>query len=108
MIKDIFVAGNGGWVGAVARLGLPIVLSLILTMFLIGSVSTAQTKIIDNQQTIIKVVEDTQSAMNTYQIEDRRENGLKLQLLLQTCVNTAKNDAQHQACVSAAEVQSRR
>lgn len=103
MVKDIFVGGNGGWLGAVARLGLPIVLSLLLTSFLIFRVDTAlgqvQTSIDDDAM----MMNTAKIAMENFRVEQSTNQRILRRLALQTCRNTAKNDAQLQACDAAGE-----
>jgi hypothetical protein len=101
MLKDMLVNGNGGWVGVIARLGLPVVLSLGLTWFLVVQVSTSQATMIDNQHTIITNQADAKTVMTVFMLEQRQGVRQMLALMLQTCLNTAKAEAQQQACLAA-------
>ena len=102
MLKDIMINGNGGWLGAVARLGLPVVLSLGLTYFLVVQVSTSQANIIASQQTIMASQVEAKAMTTTFTLEQRQGVRQMLALLLQTCLNTSVSPAQQQACLVAA------
>jgi hypothetical protein len=103
VLKDIVVEGNGGWVGATARLGLPIVISLLLTGFLIFSVTTTlanvQTTTINNG-VMLEAVAKELVHMETQQNENMR---IMRNLALITCINVAKSDLQGDSCLRAAE-----
>lgn len=103
MVKDIFVGGNGGWLGAVARLGLPIVLSLLLTSFLIFRVDTALGQVQASINNDVMMMTTAKAAMENFRVEQTVNQRILRRLALQTCRNTAKNDAQLQACDSASE-----
>lgn len=103
MVKDIFVNGNGGILGAVARLGLPIVLSLVLTSFLIFKVDTALSAAVGQSTTNTKLIVDAGTSMRGFR--DTQEANLRVlrRLSLQTCRNTARNPEQLAACDRASE-----
>lgn len=103
MLKDIIVEGNGGWIGATTRLGLPIVISLLLTGFLVFSVTQSLAAVLASTQS--NGVQLTESAktlthMEEQQIQDAR---IMRNLALVTCINVSKNEMQGDACLRAAE-----
>lgn len=87
MFKDIFVDGNGGWLGAAARYGVAIVLALVFGIFLVARVEAALTS--------IKTTVESNGASIAVMRESEQET---LKLLRQTCINTAKNDVQLSGC----------
>jgi len=103
MIKDILVNGNGGWVGAVTRLGLPVVLALVLTSFLIFKVDTAlanvQTTVEANQVAIAQA----NIRMSAFAAEHNNNQRVLRNIALQTCLNVARTEVANQACLRAAE-----
>ena len=106
MVKDVFVSGDGGWIGAVARLGVPVVLALGLTYFLVARVETTQALIVSNQSAIIATqaliigtLAEAKGTMNLFSVEQRRDTRVMTALLLQTCLNTARPGTDQQtAC----------
>lgn len=103
MLKDVFVNGNGGVVGAVTRLGLPVVLALGLTYFLVARVDTSQATILDRQDSILSEMRGANGKMTAFVESARRENAVRLALMLQTCLNTAKTEGQQRACLDAVQ-----
>ena len=103
MIKDILVNGNGGWIGAVTRLGLPIVLSLLLTAFLVFKVDTAlatvQTTTLENQE----MIKSAQGSMRAYEEQTALNQRILRNIALQTCLNVAKTEVAQKSCLAAAE-----
>lgn len=106
-LKDILADGNGGWIGAVARLGLPVVLALGLTYFLVMRVETTQALIINNQASIVASqsaiigsISEARVTMSLFSGDQQRDTRIMTGLLLQTCLNTASNEMQRTACVA--------
>lgn len=103
MLKDIFVNGNGGWVGAVARLGLSVTLSLVFAGFLLYRVDGALTTLMaaaTEQENQMKLAQSQMSAFAESQLANQR---VLRNLALQTCLNVAKTETQQDGCLRAAE-----
>ena len=100
MFKDTLFDGI---FGATARLGVPIVLSIGLSIFLVMRVDSALAAVakttIENQQ-LIKSAGDTMGAFAQSNLENQR---VLRNLALQTCLNVAKTETQNDACLRAAE-----
>ncbi len=103
MIKDILVNGNGGWIGAVARLGLPVVLALILTTFLIFKVDTALAEAAVRTTAIERKIDAANISMTAFAAAHNNNQRVLRNIALQTCLNVAKTEASQQACLRAAE-----
>jgi hypothetical protein len=103
MIKDILVNGNGGWVGAVARLGLPVVLALALTSFLIFKVDAALGSVVEITSTNGAKMDAANVRMSAYAVEQENNQRILRNIALQTCLNVAKTEVASQACLRAAE-----
>lgn len=103
MIKDILVSGNGGWIGALTRLGLPVVMSMLLVGFLMVNVTKALADVsVVVEANHVKLVA-AQTSMSLYAIEQARASRVSIALALQTCLIMAKgNGADTNACVAAA------
>ena len=103
MIKDFFINGNGGWLGAVARLGLSVVLSLGLTAFLVFRVDAALGSVLTQVHATNQKMDIATTNMNTF--ADRQEASQRAlrNIALQTCINVAKTETAQQACLRAAE-----
>jgi hypothetical protein len=104
MLKDIFIDGNGGILGVVARLGLPIVLSVGLVAFLVLRVDTALADSLESTARTEKLMTVASVSMNTFATEQKRVSEVQRNILLQTCINTAKTAEQSNACLRAAEL----
>ena len=107
MISNVFRDSNGGWIGAVARLGLPVVLALGLTYFLVMRVETTQALIITNQATIAAAqvgimasISEARATMTLFSVDQQRDTRIMTGLLLQTCLNTSASEAARAACVA--------
>ena len=90
-----FEVPNGGWIKAIATVGLPSVLALVLTIFMLWTITTTHIAMAAQLVTIKSDV-----AMNKVEIKD---NGIQLRgvatlirLNRQICLNTAP-DAQSRA-----------
>ena len=99
---------SNGMVGAITKLGLPIVLSLIFVWFLIQRIDTAQQTIIVNQASIMSsqtlLITNMQLAsdkMSIFVINEKFKESIVIQLLLQSCINAARTEGQQNACISA-------
>lgn len=97
MLKDI-VGGNGGVVGAAARYGIGIVLSLVLTAFVITKVDAALVQIQAGVDANAQRLAEAKVVMTAYTEEDRRFKQEMLKVWRQTCINTSKTDQQRQGC----------
>jgi hypothetical protein len=103
MLKDIFIDGNGGILGAVARFGVPVVLSIGLSVFLVLRVDSALAavgKTTNENQVILKAAQSTMAGFADTQVTNQR---ILRNLALQTCLNVAKSDIQQDGCHRAAE-----
>lgn len=99
---------NIDFLGAVTKLGLPIVLSLIFVWFLIQKVDVSQQTIIMNQAQIMSsqtlLLTNMQLAgdkMSMFVASQKQQESILVQLILQSCINAAKNEQQQAACISA-------
>ena len=111
MVKDIFVGGNGGWLGAVARVGVPVVIALGLTWFLVERVENTQAVIISNQAAIVTTqhaiaasITEARLTMSGFSTRQQRDTQIMTSLLLQTCINTARGAEQQSACLASVGV----
>jgi hypothetical protein len=103
MIKDILVNGNGGWIGAVTRLGLPVVMALALTSFLIFKVDGALAEVNLIAHANGEKMDAANIRMGTYAVEQSNNQRILRNIALQTCLNVAKTEIANQACLRAAE-----
>ena len=99
---------EAGWVGAVARLGVPVVLSVMLVWFLVVRVDVTQTLIITNQASIVTTqhaiissMAEAKVVMSIFAVNQQQDTAVMSALLLQTCLNTARGAEQQSACVLA-------
>jgi hypothetical protein len=103
MLKDILIDGNGGLIGAVVRLGLPVTLSLIFAIFLLwrvdGSLTALQAAAADQHMDMVAASEK----MSGFATEDKAERRVIRNLFLQVCLNTSKSDEDRRECVRKAE-----
>ena len=111
MIKDVFVGGNGGWLGAVSRVGVPVVIAVGLTWFLVTRVETTQALIISNQAAIMTTqhaiaasITEARGTMGGFSAHQTRDTQVMTSLLLQTCINTARGAEQQSACLASVSV----
>lgn len=107
MVKDIFVGGNGGWIGAVSRVGVSVVIAVGLTWFLVTRVETTQALIISNQTAIVTTqyaitasISEARNTMSSFSTHQTRDTQIMTALLLQTCINTARGQEQQSACLA--------
>jgi len=107
VVKDVFVDGNGGWLGAVSRVGVPVVLAVGLTWFLVTRVETTQALIISNQAAIVTTqyaisasISEARGTMSSFSTIQMRDTRVMTALLLQTCINTARGAEQQSACLA--------
>lgn len=103
MVKDILLNGNGGWVGAVTRLGLPVVLALALTSFLIFRVDAALTQVQKSVDVTSAHMDRANQSMSVFAQQQADNQRIYRNIALQTCLNTAKSETATQACLRAAE-----
>lgn len=103
MMKDILVNGNGGWVGAVTRLGLPVVLALALTSFLIFKVDGALAAQNATLHIVDAKIEAANIRMGAFAVDHNNNQRILRNIALQTCLNVAKTEVANQACLRAAE-----
>lgn len=99
MLKDVFVDGNGGWIGAAARYGVAIVIALLLTGFLVFRQETALAQIDAVVVANGQKMSSAQVQMSAFVMNYERTAQEMLKLQRQTCVNTAKNDDQRMSCL---------
>jgi hypothetical protein len=103
MLKDIFIEGNGGLFGAVARLGLPIVLSLLFALFLLwrldGALTTLQAAAVKQELAMNQAADD----MKDFVKLDREERRIQRSLFLQVCLNTSPDELTRRECLRKAE-----
>jgi hypothetical protein len=100
MLKDLL---SDTMLNAAARLGVPIVLSIGLSIFLVLRVDSALAAVartgIESQQ-LIKQAGATMGVFAEHNLENQR---VLRNLALQTCLNVAKTETQNDACLRAAE-----
>lgn len=103
MMKDILVNGNGGWVGAVTRLGLPVVLALALTSFLIFKVDSVLAAQTETMHVVESKIDNANIRMTAFAAEHSANQRILRNIALQTCLNVARTEVANQACLRAAE-----
>lgn len=103
MLKDIFINGNGGWVGLVSRLGLSVTLSLVFAAFLLWRVDGALTILLAASAEQANQMQLAQTRMGTFAETQLTNQRVLRNLALQTCLNVAKSEMQNDGCLRAAE-----
>lgn len=103
MVKDILINGNGGWIGAVTRLGLPVVLALVLTSFLIFKVDSALANVAAGVNSNHEAMTEANTRMSNFAAQQINNQRVLRNIALQTCLNVAKTEVASQACLRAAE-----
>lgn len=104
MLKDIFIDGNGGIFGAVARLGVPVVLTILFAIFLLWRVDGALTDLQAAANENKAVLAAATEKMGQFAAEDKAERRVMRNLFLQVCLNTADGDeAVRRECLRKAE-----
>lgn len=99
MLKDVFVNGNGGWVGVVARYGVATVIALGLALFLATKVDAgliAIKGVVDGNSTKL---DTSQTSLTSFIHQYEQTSQEMLKLARQTCINTSKTDEQRLNCL---------
>lgn len=109
MFKDIFIEGNGGILGAVARVGLPVVLSAVFVWFLIvvviSKIDAMQYTATSNAAAITRLQETMNSAqtqMQSFVVLMTQFQERQAAVALQTCLGVNPGAEGTRACVQAA------
>lgn len=88
--EDVFVNGNGGVWGAIARHGLPVVLTTVLVGFLIilvlNDLRTIETKV----EAAEAGMASAKSSMSTFAAMSDRNTAIQIRLLQSICLSEAK------------------